>query len=78
MLRIGSSSKKLPATSDKLEIHRLDSLYVQDVSLVSYSDLESKYGYFWQVYTQNVVNLPQESFKDSLLSFQNIIDLVTK
>ncbi|MEC8610559.1 MAG: hypothetical protein VXY06_02270 [Bacteroidota bacterium] len=74
ILCILSSCKNEKPTFDKLEIHRLDSLYVQDVSLVSYSDLQSKYGYFWQVYTQNVINLPQESFKDSLLSFQNLID----
>ena len=74
ILCILSSCKNEKPSFAQLEIHRLDSLYVQDVSLVSYSDLQSKYGYFWQVYTQNVINLPQESFKDSLLSFQNLID----
>ena len=74
LICIFSSCENDKPTYDNLKIHRLDGLFTQQVSEVSYTDLESRYGYFWQVYTQNVIKLPQETFQDSLLAFQNVVD----
>lgn len=59
---------------NNLVIHRLDRIYIEDANEVSYTDLSDKYGYFWEVYSNNVINLPQEGFKDSLITFQKEVD----
>ena len=59
---------------ENLKVLRLDSLYVTDPSDAFYDDLLQKYGYFWKVYSENVIFLPPQSFQDSLLVFQNETD----
>ena len=53
-----------------LEVLRLDSLYVVDVENASFNTYAKDYGYLWKLYTQEVIPLPEENFKDSLLNFQ--------
>ena len=54
----------------EIEVKRLDTIYVTDPFNTSYNDYADEYGYFWDVYSQNVIFLPAESFADSLNAFQ--------
>lgn len=53
-----------------LEVKRLDSLYAIDAPSVSFNEYAQEYGYFWNLYTQEVIPLPENNFQDSLLSFR--------
>jgi hypothetical protein len=53
-----------------LDILRLDSLYLTDVQNASFHDYSQQYGYFWDLYSQEVISLPEAYFQDSLLAFQ--------
>jgi len=53
-----------------LEVLRLDSLYVTNVQNASFQDYSQQYGYFWDLYSQEVISLPEAYFQDSLLAFQ--------
>ena len=54
----------------EIEVKRLDTIYKLLIPFnASYDDYANEYGYFWDVYSQNVIFLPAESFSDSL-SFQ--------
>ena len=53
-----------------LDVLRLDSLYVTDVKNASFQSYSQQYGYFWDLYSQEVISLPEAYFQDSLLAFQ--------
>ena len=54
----------------EIEIKRLDDIYKVDPLNASYKNYVDEYGYFWSIYSQNVIFLPAESFTDSLRAFQ--------
>ena len=54
----------------EIEVKRLDTIYTTDPFNASYDDYADEYDYFWDVYSQNVIFLPAESFADSLSAFQ--------
>ena len=56
--------------SFELELKRLDTLFVSNPTNVSFEDYASDYGDFWQIYTENVINLTSDSFSESLINFQ--------
>tara|TARA_B100000963_G_scaffold71338_1_gene59501 strand:+ start:1289 stop:2257 length:969 start_codon:yes stop_codon:yes gene_type:complete len=58
------------STNFNLKVKRLDAIYSADPYNTSYEDYANEYGYFWDVYSQNVIFLPSKSFADSLSSFQ--------
>ena len=53
-----------------IEVKRLDAIYSVNPNNTSYEDYANEYGYFWDIYSQNVIFLPSESFADSLSAFQ--------
>lgn len=53
-----------------VEVKRLDSIYSVNPQDALYDDYVNEYGYFWEIYSQNVIMLPAKSFTDSLLAFQ--------
>ena len=59
-----------------LKVKRLDAICSADPNNTSYDDYANEYGYFWDVYSQNVIFLPSESFSDSLIRFQQEQDFV--
>ena len=54
----------------EIEVKRLDTIYKTDPVNASYDDYVDEYGYFWEVYSQNVIFLTAKSFADSLSAFQ--------
>mgnify|MGYP001176343599 FL=1 len=54
----------------EVEVKRLDSIYSVDPQTAIYSDYADEYGYFWEIYTQNIIPLSEEAFSDSLQAFQ--------
>jgi len=54
-----------------LEVLRLDSLYTVDANTAYFQDYAQAYGYFWDLYTQEVIPLPESNFQDSLRAFQH-------
>ena len=60
----------------EVELKRLDSIYSVDPISVSYENYANEYGYFWDVYTQNIIPLPSQFFVDSLYAFQQEKDFV--
>ena len=42
----------------ELEVKRLDTIYATDPFNTSYNDYADEFGYFWDVYSQNVIFLP--------------------
>ena len=53
-----------------IEVKRLDAIYSANPNNTSYEYYANEYGYFWDIYSQNVIFLPSESFADSLSAFQ--------
>ena len=60
----------------EIEVKRLDTIYTTDPFNASYDDYADEYDYFWDVYSQNVIFLPAESFADSLSAFQQEQDFL--
>tara|TARA_B100000900_G_scaffold416220_1_gene450209 strand:+ start:1115 stop:2074 length:960 start_codon:yes stop_codon:yes gene_type:complete len=61
--------------SDKIQapvsIQHLESLYELNPEKVSLDSLQKEYGYFWEVYREHILSLPNDSsFADALSSFQ--------
>ena len=61
----------------EVEVKRLDRIYTVDAKTVNFQDYSNQYGYFWEVYTQNVIPLPEDYFTDSLLAFQQEKDFAS-
>ena len=54
-----------------VSIKHLESLYEINPDEVSLDSLQKEFGYFWQVYRQNILSFPRDSsFADALRSFQ--------
>ena len=54
-----------------VSIQHLESLYETDPDRLCLDSLQNEYGYFWEVYRQNILPLPNDSsFADALKSFQ--------
>ena len=64
------------STNFELKVKRLDTIYSANPNNTSYDDYANEYGYFWDIYSQNVIFLPSESFSDSLIRFQQEQDFV--
>ena len=54
----------------EIEVKRLDTIYKTDPFNAYYDDYADQYGYFWEVYSQNLIILKAESFADTLSAFK--------
>ena len=58
-------------TQAPVSIQHLESLYEVNPDKVSLDSLQKEYGYFWEVYREHILSLPNDSsFADVLSSFQ--------
>lgn len=71
---ISSCWDKKPEHLIDLEVLHLENIYITPPDSVNHTQLRSKYGGFWDIYRQYIVQLPMgEDFSDSLSAFQNSI-----
>ena len=69
-----NSSNELNKSLD-VSIKNLEFIYEAEVESLNLHDLKKEYGYFWEVYSNNILNFPNDStFLDSLESFQKNSD----
>jgi hypothetical protein len=55
----------------QLSFQQMEKLYEQEPDSLSPALMSERYGYFWEVYRQHIISLPNdERFHDSLIAFQ--------
>jgi len=54
----------------EVDVKRLDSICSIDPQKANFTDYADEYGYFWEIYTQNIIPFSEEGFADSLQAFQ--------